>query len=290
MSLRILKDAQKRWAQQQGIDLIGSKGDRGEPAYTPILRENMFEPIRSVTRREFENGNGEELETNDGPAKMQAVHSSAALTVNVFDYWRGQENCDPLLQALSLPADSVTSIEFEAKRPIMDSPNRRIFKKDPNLDVILTLAGAREAREVAIECKFTEIYRSSESEKKALAPAYVREEHLWTELPYCLELARRLCPRDEHFVHLHAAQLLKHILGLKYRNDIAGIALLYLWYDVPRSSEAKLYREEIDEFCEVVQRDGISFLPATFQHVIAQLSKHREGHERYVDYLVGRYL
>ena len=33
------------WARNQGIDLVGSKGAHGRPAYTKTLDKNLFEPL-----------------------------------------------------------------------------------------------------------------------------------------------------------------------------------------------------------------------------------------------------
>ena len=69
---------QVQWALNQGIQLIGSKGKRGRPAYTPELNQNLFEPIDQHVRDCFIKGDGSELiGTPNSPAKMQAVHSSS---------------------------------------------------------------------------------------------------------------------------------------------------------------------------------------------------------------------
>jgi hypothetical protein len=91
---RILKDRQINWAQRKGIDLVGSvwlpgvadeKQDlRGEKAYTKTLDANLFRPLNNATIRDFRRGKGRELD-----CKLRAVHGSAALAANVFDYWRG---------------------------------------------------------------------------------------------------------------------------------------------------------------------------------------------------------
>ena len=36
---------QTEWAKNQGIDLIGSKIDRGRPTYTINLDHNLFQPL-----------------------------------------------------------------------------------------------------------------------------------------------------------------------------------------------------------------------------------------------------
>jgi len=224
---RYCKERQKRWAAQRGLNLIGSAGDRGEAVYTTMLEANLFEPLSPEARREFERGDGDELVAKGGPAKMQALHSSAALTCNVFHYWRHQADLLPILTALRMPEERVVSIEFEAKRPIMDAPNRRVFRTDPNLDVAMQCDGTGRFHEIAFECKFTEPYGRCEPDKKGLKRAYLRDEQLWAALPACAELGRQLSPCDSRFKHLHAAQLLKHILGLTHRSGATGFCLVY---------------------------------------------------------------
>lgn len=80
---------QVQWALNRGIDLIGSKGRRGRLAYTSEVNQNLFEPLMHDVRECFEKGDGGEISgSQDSPAKMQAVHSSSALGVNIFQYWQ----------------------------------------------------------------------------------------------------------------------------------------------------------------------------------------------------------
>lgn len=282
------KERQKRWAAERGLALIGSAGDRGEAAYTTTLEANLFEPLASEARREFEHGDGDELVAKGGPPKMQAVHSSAALTCNVFHHWRHQVDLRPILTALRLPDEDVVSIEFEAKRPIMDAPNRRVFRIDPNLDVAMECSGSRRFREIGCECKFTEPYRPCEPDKNGLKRPYLGERQLWAALPACAQLGRQLCPCDHRFKHLHAAQLLKHILGLTHRNGATTFCRVYLWYDVP-GAEGQEHRGEIDQFAAIVAADGVCFHAVTYQEVIESLNRCQPGNDRYASYLRDRY-
>jgi hypothetical protein len=104
MPYRHCKDRQVSWAREQGLPLQGSEGSRGEEAYTLVLDANLFVPLSAESLREIESGEGNELrpEKPEWPAKMQAVHSSAALTTNVFEYWRQQRNRNPIARALDL--------------------------------------------------------------------------------------------------------------------------------------------------------------------------------------------
>ena len=288
-SYRYCKDRQIGWALERALPLIGSKGNRGEPAYTTTLDANLFEPLSPEARREIEQGDGDELVEKGGPPKIYAVHSSAALTVNVFHYWRHQPSLRPIVVALGLPGEECVLLEFEAKRPIMDNPNRNVFRVDPNLDVVIHCGPESRSREIAIECKFTEPYRPSKPEDKGLKWPYFRERQLWEGIPACREFAGRIKSRDDHFQYLHAAQLIKHILGLKHRNGKDGFHLVYLWYDVPHEA-ADSHRQEIDEFQKIVTADGIAFSATTFQEVIDSLRKHESGCAHYCDFLTGRYI
>ncbi len=77
---------QIQWAHRNNIVLIGSKVNRGRKAYTQKLDDNLFEPLMSEVKNDFEDADGGELTGN--PCKMQAVHSSSALGVNIFQYWK----------------------------------------------------------------------------------------------------------------------------------------------------------------------------------------------------------
>ncbi|GAG21320.1 unnamed protein product, partial [marine sediment metagenome] len=76
---------QIQWALNRNLALIGSKGNRGRPSYIEELKDNLFQPLLLKTRQEFEFGDGREIPySSSGLAKMNAVHSSSALSVNVF--------------------------------------------------------------------------------------------------------------------------------------------------------------------------------------------------------------
>jgi len=96
-------------------------------------------------------------------------------------------------------------------------------------------------------------------------------------------------PEDGRFAFLHAAQLIKHILGLKKKHALARFRLLYLWYDA-FGKAGYTHRREADAFAEIVRSDGVAFHHTTYQEVITRLLDNREQHPAYVDYLAVRYL
>ena len=274
---------QIEWARNRGIDLIGAKGNRGYPAYTRELKDNLFEPLNPRTEKAFRNGDGDELAGN--PAKMQAVHSSSALGVNVFQYWDRINEVHRIAHACGFcnkTTEISESISFEAKYPIDDR-----FRYSPNIDVVIENASGSKYKVYAIESKFTEAYRGEGH--SGLKGKYL-DLAIWNDILHLRELAVSISPIDNRFQYLHAAQLIKHILGLKKAYGKTGFRLLYLWYDALGGEGAK-HREEIDEFLETARADGIKVHGLSYQELIIRLAeRHRDTHKEYIEYVTSRYL
>jgi hypothetical protein len=277
---------QTQWAKNRGIDL-GSKGSRGRRAYTPGLDANLFEPLEPDVRERFLLGDGSEITGYAGsPAKMQAVHSSSALGINVFQYWKKIKRVPLITTACGFCPDDDSSsqgIVFEDKYPI----NHK-FRFSPNIDVVFHNADISRCSRFAIECKFSESYGARRH--SGLKPEYMSLMELWQDIGGTYELAKSISPGDGTFTFLHAAQLIKHILGLKAGFGKDGFRLLYLWYDVP-GEEGATHRKEIETFSRVVTADGLNFHAMTYQELIVRLSDRcGQEHRAYVAYLAERYL
>lgn len=280
---------QIQWAMNHGIRLIGSKGNKGRPAYTPTLDQNLFEPLELGVRKNFEQGDGNETQERNGyPAKMQAVHSSSALGVNVFQYWQTIQQLSLIASACGFCRKGTAiseKIVFEDKYPVADDKDK--FPIPPNIDVVFHNSEQSPFKRYAVECKFSEAYSSLQH--NGLKPAYLDLIQLWSDIPGLFEFANSICP-NENFINLHSAQLIKHILGLKRKFGKKGFRLLYLWYDV-LGHEGALHRDEIDIFTKVTKADGIYFDAMSYQELILRLSKeYREEHTEYIKYLSERYL
>jgi len=286
-----IKAKQINWALNRGLKLQGSEGERGEKAYTLTLEENLFEPLLEEVKEKFMKGDGQELKPNShGICKMQAVHASSALVVNVFQYWKKIGDYSPILQAFKLPKMHCTRCEFEEKFPIYPGSHPE-FPIPPNIDIIFYCENANKI--IAIESKFSESYSSyRDPEKYGIKSKYFKEEllHLWEDIPHIKQLAEKICPKDNHFKFLHTAQLIKHILGLKAKYKKENFYLVYLWYPVP-GEEGYIHEQEIREVAEVFKKDGINFLALTYQELIINLAENcREKHSEYIKYITGRYL
>jgi len=148
------------------------------------IEANLWRPLHPQTRKEFEEGKGSELrERKNGPAKMRALHSSAALACNVFDFWRDRDNTG-LGHALGLDS-AVTDLRFEMHLPTGLEGN------PPNLDVFLTLESGEF---VAVESKFTEQYAGKSSAAPFKRKYFPAGAGLWAKagLPQCQALAGAL--------------------------------------------------------------------------------------------------
>jgi len=277
---------QTEWAKNQGLDLIGSKINRGRPTYTTNLDFNLFQPLLPDVRRSFAEGDGSELGSSGLPGKMQAIHSSSALGVNVFQYWKSISAVPVIAAACGLcrqGSDVSYEIQFEEKHPINDR-----FGLHPNIDVVIHNKPETKIRRFAIECKLSEAY--GVHKHGGLKQRYLDCCDIWDDIPNLQAFAQHISPDDNEFKHLHPAQLIKHILAMKRHFGRGGFRLLYLWYDV-LGEQGKCHQDEVTEFVNVTKKDGIKFHSLTYQKLITTLAnKLRTQHPEYVRYLTERYL
>jgi hypothetical protein len=278
---------QINWALNQGIRLTGSKGKKGKLAYTANLDKNLFEPLEPFVRYYFQHGDGSKIFGKDGyPAKMQAVHSSSALSVNVFQYWDRIDQV-PIIASVCgfCRSDSAVSVRVVFEEKFTIDPK---YRYSPNIDVVIYNTQSARYKAFAIECKFAEAYRGQGH--GGLKHTYLKLNDLWADIPTLRMLAESFSPVDDQFQYLHPAQLIKHILGLKKQYGKTGFRLLYLWYDV-FGNEGAVHRKEIENFSKFTSSDGVKFHSMTYQELIVKLAKdYRADHPEYIKYLSERYL
>ena len=268
----MLLRAQRRWADAHGVryDAHGCVRD---------LADNLRLPLDDSLRAELERGS-ELTPYTTRPARIYSLGSSAALVVNVFAHWR-ERSAAPLLQALELDG-LAARLTFEEPLPT------GLAGDAPSADVALELA---DGRYVAIESKYGEWLVRRPRNKRAFKDKYFPEGpggEVWAAagLPRCQALAEDLQAGRERPKFLHAAQLLKHALGLRVggrRNS----ALVYLYYDWP-VTEAVQHRAELDR---VVARlaPEVDLRVWTHQSLFAALRATPGSDASYVDYLARRY-
>jgi hypothetical protein len=256
------------------------------------LQDNLFDPLSEHVKQLFIAGAGGELVGPDGQSgNMYAVYSSSALCVNLFHFWfrlldaappNSKPSINSLLTACGLPARPAKSIDFEAPNIV-----NRNFKVAPHLDVQISFdEGSWKC--AGIEAKFCEPYGCQKP--GGLNPVYLRETALWQDWPNIRAFAQKVSPEDLTHSHFHAAQMIKHLLGLRKQSNTSFV-LVYLWFDVPSAKAATRHRREIDSFGEVLKRDGVAFVSRTYQEVFEVMhGGNSEHNSSYVAYLLDRYL
>ena len=262
-TLEYIKAKQKAWAKGKGLELQGSKGERGDPIYTCRLDDNLFLKISNDTALAFSKGDGNELGDEKNIGKMQALHSSSAVGVNVFEYWKQNGRLSIIAKALRIPATKIETIEFERKFKALESS-----KFDPNVDLVFSY---KDGSNIGIECKYTEPFQSRKVDL-GLKEKYLVEYKYWNELRNIKKLASKISPEDTTNSYFHSAQMIKHVLGMyAATQDKSKVRLLYLYQPAFFENNCK-YEEEISKFRDAVEADQIGFSSISWQEVIDNLS------------------
>ena len=268
-----LLQAQRIWAEQSGsiVDERGYVGDIGI---------NLRAPLSPRALQAFTYGSGAELK--DGkrrPAKMKALHSSAALAVNFFDYWTNRDAA-PLAAALSCDS-GINRIDFEVQFATGLEGN------PPNLDVAITDSAVHI---VGIESKFCEWLTPKLAGSKRFKEKYFSSaDGVWVKngLPQCQALAEALRTDRISFRYLDAPQLLKHALGMATQLG-TRFSLWYLFFDFD-ADPAGEHSNEISDFSRSVAPE-LNFRAMTYQQLFKRLEASAKPEDStYLLYLRSRY-
>ena len=266
-----IRDQQRMWAAKHGINF-------DKNGYTLILEDNLFIPLTLQTKAEFAAGKGKELGDDKEPGKMQALHSSAALVVNFFEYWRHTGKTHDLAKAMGI-GKNITAMRFEQTFPT------GLGGTAPHLDVVLSSEGTMP---IAIEAKFTETYHHHL--KRPLNGKYIEQPSALADLPGCRKLVEEIFNERQSrtsFEYLDAPQLLKHIIGLTTKYGRNKFKLIYLWYDIS-SVEADTHKDELQEFMKLIADDA-QFENYTYQTIFEKIWAHPDVDRDYLAYLIERY-
>ena len=279
-----LTERQYSWARRHGIAI-------DEDGYTEELNDNLFLPLTPEVLQELS------ADRAGNPRdSIFAVHSSAALVLNVFFYWRLYNNLGPIISAIcpNLVNYEIQGLVFEARCPIEWPLTPGEPRNPPQLDVVIRYhhrdnPGVTKA--IAIESKFREPYGGH---KEEFADCYLAPENatIWRGIEPLRELAVGIQAGDAPFRRLKSDQLIKHILGLNSQFQGArNYELIYLWYPAP-GNEAVQHEGEIKRFQKMTDAcdPRIKFRAIGYQDLIQSLaSAHGDVHGAYVDYLSERY-
>lgn len=276
-----ITERQHSWALRHGVPL-------DEVGWAVSLNDNLFLPLIPEAVEEFQAGAGQEL-----AGSMRAPHSSSALVVNVFHYWRLYRDLGPILSTIcpGLTGYRVEDIRFEVQCPIGWPTPRGM---PPHLDVVIRYRDQAEPdviKGIAVESKFGELYGQGQG---SFVDSYLDPENaaIWKGLEPLRELATRIRSENVLFRQLKVSQLIKHILGLNAQfGGPANFELVYLWYPAP-GPEAVQHDEEIKAFQNLTDacHPRVKFRAIAYPDLIQTLAvQHGTVHGAYVDYLTGRY-
>ena len=266
-----IADYQLKWATQRKIPCEG--------CYTKSVEDNIFNhELHPDTKREYERGKGHEREGKR--AHMKALHSSSALVVNVFDYWRRQNRIQDIARCCGAQG-IISGMEFEKIHPV-----KGVDRTPPHLDV--EFAGLTP---LAIESKFTETYhrKTRRNNKDTHLNVYLEQCDIWSGIPKLKALAETIVQQSgarTNFEYLDAPQLIKHVLGLKSSYG-SSFCLLYLWHKL-NSREAKQHGEELACFSDII-KDEVGFRIITYQDLYIGIRHLPDVDSLYIEYLEQRY-
>lgn len=216
--------------------------------YLSDVAENLLPDIDfGRIRNEIENGSGNELQQN-----LLAIHSSTALAVNAFGFFKS--------------SDSISYVRDgrDHEQPIFERKCRTgLGGTPPNLDV--WFAAGNEGI-VAIESKLTEYFERGKAEYTA---SYCRDnlpdgESCWWDV---------LDKSKGKESHLGVAQLVKHYFGLRRHmldEGVKDVELLYVFWEPKNASEFECcvkHRGEIEGLANAVEDSEVKFSAMSYSEL-----------------------
>ena len=226
------------------------------PGYTRSPEGNL---IPGVTKADFwkdlEEGDGKELsDSPKTPAKFCAAYSSSALVVNSFGPFRNSPE-----HLVLAGYSNFNQSQFERKCPMGFGG-----RFQPNLDFFA--AGPENL--VVVESKFLETLRPREASFKE---SYKTRMQTQAE-PAWQNMYKSLLADSQRFVHLNAAQLVKHYLGIRntFRDWQVAKVLLYLFWEPENAediAEFERHRNEVALFSREVEKSEIQFVALSYSQL-----------------------
>lgn len=202
--------------------------------------------------------------------RIRAPHSSTALAVNTFDPWR---KVNPTGLSRGLGFEVTSFVGFEQKRGFgLDRPAQ------PDVEFLDSAD-----RHVAVEVKLREPYGSVSN---PFADKYFNKQGLWDGLPGLRQLAQRISTGELSYTTLHAAQLIKHALGMRHTFG-EGFVLAYYWHRLP-GEVGDRHAAELAQFKAAAGND-ISLRSVTVAQLLDRIDP-GVCPEGWHEYLTGRYI
>lgn len=245
--------------------------------------ENLFLPLDGEDLTAFREADGKELKW-----KMRVPHSSSALCVNFFSYWK-RNALDSFLKVFSetvfgrtIASEPGSCILFETKHRFGREPNRRIIRGKPgNLDLEVRWTRSDAA---LFESKFTEHFSTDPAKiSEVNRTRYIK---VFGDYVTCDPAALLAGGRERKFYQL-AQRLLYTIENADPEfSSIPSRRMVFLYYDYED------FDRDLLEFPEIVKpayRDSVRIL--SYQALFEETRKRLDGpeHREYFEYMARRY-
>ena len=253
----MVSEPYRQVTESQRAFVLGTGAVLDSRGWAVDYRDNLVAPLHSDSLDDFvacsevsEDGHG---------GRISAPHSSTALAVNTFDWWRGR-SLRPISDALGVDIERFAGFE-QAHDFTLDRPSQP--------DVQFT---ASDGSAVAVEVKLREPYGRVSN---PFADKYFVTKDLWDGLPNLEGLARCIrCDDKTTFTTLHAAQLIKHALGLRHSYG-DYFTLVYYWHHLSGEIGDQHWKE-LAAFDEIARND-FSFIAVTVDQLLGSFVPNSES-------------
>lgn len=224
--------------------LIKSSEIANQKGYLNHFTDNLISTIKlDDFKTDLENGNGNELY-----GKFQALHSSSALGVNFFGFFK--RNIEKF--TVFGEKDFKQNAQFEKKLSTGMS-------RPPNLDFYLE----NEKYIIGFESKFLE---TLSQKKPEISTAYSDELLSIVDEGFIRIVSHFRINNKKSY--LDTAQLIKHSIGLVKNKGNKKAKLIYIYWEPLNATEFPQYKQhkiELEEFSKLIKCvNGIEFYHTTY--------------------------
>jgi histidinol phosphatase-like PHP family hydrolase len=306
----VILEHQRKWA----IDVRHLRKDEDffilehGQCYTFETDNNFFIPLSEESINEFKKSPGNELKEDkwSGKPKMNALHSSSALVINIFEHWKKIKKYTEIAVSLGIDSNGIKSMHYESIDENLECKFKTFFNTEPHPDVYFEY---NDGSVVSIECKYTEPFNKQSnleenkknSDFKELYVIKGKGSEFEKRLPKLFSYSQKLFDINEicSYKYLDVKQLIKHILGMEATiENRSKYKLLYLYYpslDICFPSIKEIndeYKKEILRFTNELD-EGIQFYSLTWYDLLRNLycnqSTMSDSDKQYLYYNISRY-
>jgi hypothetical protein len=264
---RSILAAQRIWAET-------SRTEIDEDGHVSRWQDNLFGPLDARSRSELEASAGRPFGDADKPGPLHALHSTLALCVSFFGYWRDRD-ASPLSSALGL-GEAPCDIRFARKHACSEP--------DHEVEIDLEIEPV-DGPPIAVWSSYAEPHGQIDSR----LPVHLRADRAFTgRLPGCRGLAEDVRVNPGRYRRLAVGRLLECVDALVRSHGPRGFRLLVLWHDPPTSSSRELQSELSRLRARIGGEVRLDF--RTWRQLVGRIASNHAEHVAYTQYLESRYL